>query len=67
MNGLRYIEATQQMWWQDCFKQRAHLFFTDNSEFNTGNTDAKLGVGEQGKKRYAFLLSLRGYWHRFGL
>lgn len=27
------------------------LFFKGNSEFNTGNTDIKLGVGEQGKKQ----------------
>lgn len=54
MNGLKYIEATQQMWWQGCFKQRAHLFFKDSSDFNTGNTDIKLGVGDQGKKQYAF-------------
>lgn len=67
MDGLKYTEATQQMWWQDWFKQCAHLYFKDNSEFNTGNTDIKLGVGEQGKKQYDFPLSLRGYWHRCGL
>lgn len=39
------------------------LFFKDNSEFNTGNTEIKLGVGEQGKKQYAIPLSLEGFWH----
>lgn len=39
------------------------LFFKDNSEFNTGNTEIKLGAGEQGKKQYAIPLSLGGFWH----
>lgn len=39
------------------------LFFKENSEFNTGNTEIKLGAGEQGKKQYAIPLSLGGFWH----
>lgn len=42
------------------------LFSKDNSEFNTGNTEIKLGVGEQGKKQYAVPPSLRGFWHSCG-
>lgn len=37
------------------------LFLKGNSEFNTGNTEIKLG--EQGKKQYVTSPSLRGFWH----
>lgn len=37
------------------------LFLKGNSEFNTDNTEIKLG--EQGKKQYVTSPSLRGFWH----